>query len=61
MSSVISMQRKERNIRWILILNCLKYSKSRFNQRRKMLRNGLSGIVSKEMLQQDILQNVRNN
>jgi len=54
MSSVISMQRKE-NIRQDFDFKLFKnIVKAGFNQRRKMLRNGLSGIVSKEMLQQDI-------
>jgi 16S rRNA (adenine1518-N6/adenine1519-N6)-dimethyltransferase len=54
MSSVISMRRKE-NIQldfdFKLFRNIVKAG---FNQRRKMLRNGLSGIASKELLQQEI-------
>ncbi len=54
MSSIISMRRKE-NIQldfdFKLFRNIVK---SGFNQRRKMLRNGLSGIASKELLQQEI-------
>ncbi len=54
MSSVISMRRKE-NIRYDFDFNLFKnIVKAGFNQRRKMLRNGLSGIVPKELLQQDI-------
>ncbi len=56
MSSVISM-RKKREINldfdFKLFRNIVKAG---FNQRRKMLRNGLSGIASKELLQQDIFQ-----
>ncbi len=56
MSSVISMRRKE-NIKldfdFKLFRNIVK---SGFNQRRKMLRNGLSGIASKELLQQEIFR-----
>ncbi len=54
MSSIISMRRKE-NIQldfdFKLFRNIVKAG---FNQRRKMLRNGLSGIASKELLKQDI-------
>jgi len=54
MSSVISMRRKENihlDFDFKLFRNIVKAG---FNQRRKMLRNGLSGIASKELLQQDI-------
>lgn len=53
MSSVITLKRKE-NISTGIDLKLFKQIvKAGFNQRRKMLRNGLSGIVSKEMLQDD--------
>jgi 16S rRNA (adenine1518-N6/adenine1519-N6)-dimethyltransferase len=54
MSSIISMKRKENiviDFDFKLFRNVVK---SAFNQRRKMLRNGLSGIASKELLQQEI-------
>jgi len=54
MSSVISMRRKENinlDFDFKLFRNIVKAG---FNQRRKMLRNGLSGIASKELLQQEI-------
>ena len=56
MSSVISMRRKENvnlDFDFKLFRNIVKAG---FNQRRKMLRNGLSGIASKELLQLDIFQ-----
>ena len=56
MSSIISMRRKEvinLDFDFKLFRNIVKAG---FNQRRKMLRNGLSGIASKELLQQDIFQ-----
>lgn len=54
MSSVISMRRKE-NIQLDFDFKLFsQIVKAGFNQRRKMLRNGLSGIVPKEMLQDDI-------
>jgi 16S rRNA (adenine1518-N6/adenine1519-N6)-dimethyltransferase len=56
MSSVISMRRKEHinlDFDFKLFRNIVKAG---FNQRRKMLRNGLSGIASKELLQQNIFQ-----
>jgi len=54
MSSVISMRRKE-NIRYDFDFKLFRnIVKAGFNQRRKMLRNGLSGIVPKELLQQDV-------
>lgn len=56
MSSVISMRRKENinlDFDFKLFRNIVK---SGFNQRRKMLRNGLSGIASKELLQNEIFQ-----
>jgi len=56
MSSVISMKRKENivlDFDFKLFRNIVKAG---FNQRRKMLRNGLSGIASKELLQQEIFQ-----
>ena len=54
MSSVISLKRKE-NIQLDFDFKLFKnVVKSGFNQRRKMLRNGLSGIVPKDMLQEEI-------
>lgn len=54
MSSVISMKRKE-NIHLDFDLSLFRQIvKAAFNQRRKMLRNGLSGLVPKEMLQEPI-------
>lgn len=56
MSSIISMRRKEEinlDFDFKLFRNIVKAG---FNQRRKMLRNGLGGIASKELLQQDIFQ-----
>jgi len=54
MSSVISMRRKD-NIQLDFDFKLFsKIVKAGFNQRRKMLRNGLSGIVPKEMLQEQI-------
>ena len=54
MSSVISMRRKK-NIRYDFDFKLFRnIVKAGFNQRRKMLRNGLSGIVPKELLQQDV-------
>ncbi|MFN8294725.1 MAG: 16S rRNA (adenine(1518)-N(6)/adenine(1519)-N(6))-dimethyltransferase RsmA [Chitinophagales bacterium] len=56
MSSVISMRRKD-NIHLDFDVKLFKnIVKAGFNQRRKMLRNGLSGIASKELLQQEIFQ-----
>ncbi|MFN8238880.1 MAG: 16S rRNA (adenine(1518)-N(6)/adenine(1519)-N(6))-dimethyltransferase RsmA [Chitinophagales bacterium] len=55
-SSILSMKRKE-NIQTDFDMTLFrKLVKAGFNQRRKMLRNGLSGLVSKEMLQQEIFQ-----
>ena len=54
MSSVISMRRKE-NINLDFDFKLFRsIVKAGFNQRRKMLRSGLSGIASKELLQQEI-------
>lgn len=54
MSSVISLRRKE-NINIDFDVKLFKnIVKAGFNQRRKMLRNGLSSIATKEMLQQEI-------
>lgn len=56
MSSVLSMKRKE-NIQLDFDFKLFKnIVKSGFNQRRKMLRNGLSGIVAKDMLQHEFFQ-----
>lgn len=54
MSSVISMRRRENinfDFDYKLFRNMVKAG---FNQRRKMLRNGLSSIVPKELLQDEI-------
>lgn len=54
MSSVLSLKRKE-NIQLDFDFKLFRQIvKAGFNQRRKMLRNGLSGMVSKEVLQQPI-------
>jgi len=56
MSSVITMRRKE-NIQLDFDFKLFRtVVKAGFNQRRKMLRNGLSGIASKELLQEPIFQ-----
>ena len=56
MSSVISMRRKE-NVNLDFDFKLFRtIVKAGFNQRRKMLRNGLSGIADKELLQQEIFQ-----
>lgn len=54
MSSVISMQRKDNIILDFDFKLFRNIVKAGFNQRRKMLRNGLSGIAPKEILHQDI-------
>lgn len=55
-SSVISMVRKD-NVVLDFDYNLFKkIVKAGFNQRRKMLRNGLNGIMSKEKLQEPIFQ-----
>ena len=56
MSSVISMRRKENIVLDFDFKLFRTVVKAGFNQRRKMLRNGLSGIASKELLQQDIFK-----
>ncbi len=56
MSSVISMRRKEHISLDFDIVLFKKIVKAGFNQRRKMLRNGLSGMVSKELLQEPVFQ-----
>ena len=54
MSSVISLKRKE-NLEIDFDVDLFKkIVKAGFNQRRKMLRNGLSGMLDKEFLQQDL-------
>lgn len=55
-SSILSMKRKENILLDFDIPLFKKIVKAGFNQRRKMLRNGLSGLVPKEMLQQEIFQ-----
>lgn len=54
MSSIISLKRKETIVLDFDYKLFRQIVKAGFNQRRKMLRNGLSGIVPKEMLQQEI-------
>ncbi len=56
MSSVLSMRRKEHIILDFDVKLFKNIVKAGFNQRRKMLRNGLSSIAPKELLQQDIFQ-----
>lgn len=54
MSSVLSMRRKEDIILDFDFKLFRNIVKAGFNQRRKMLRNGLSGIAPKELLQEEI-------
>ncbi|MFN8284885.1 MAG: 16S rRNA (adenine(1518)-N(6)/adenine(1519)-N(6))-dimethyltransferase RsmA [Chitinophagales bacterium] len=54
MSSIISLKRKENIVLDFDIVLFKKVVKAGFSQRRKMLRNGLSGMVDKEFLQQEI-------
>ena len=56
MSSIISMKRKENiviDFDYKLFRNIVKAG---FNQRRKMLRNGLSGMAPKEILHEEIFK-----
>lgn len=54
MSSIISLKRKEHiNLDFDVVL-FKKIVKAGFSQRRKMLRNGLSGMLDKEYLQQEL-------
>ncbi|MBK9328967.1 MAG: ribosomal RNA small subunit methyltransferase A [Sphingobacteriales bacterium] len=55
-SSILSLKRKENVLLDFDVTLFRKIVKAGFNQRRKMLRNGLSGLVPKEMLQQEIFQ-----
>jgi 16S rRNA (adenine1518-N6/adenine1519-N6)-dimethyltransferase len=55
-SSVISMVRKNNIVLDFDVKLFKKIVKAGFNQRRKMLRNGLSGLIPKEKLQEPVFQ-----